>query len=98
LVETINGYPLVTIIQLIVAHGKKIVVNMIPQMFYNYNMNGIVTKNEIDQKTIIELPSNFRQYYLANNVFIVNVGTIRLNLPPVADFLKKCLLYLIPTL
>jgi hypothetical protein len=55
-----------------VAHGKKIVVNMIPQMFYNYNMNGIVTKNEIDQKTIIELPSNFRQYYLANNVFIVN--------------------------
>jgi hypothetical protein len=41
-------------------------------MFYNYNLNGIVTKKEIDQFFFIELPSSFCQYYLVNNVFIVN--------------------------
>jgi hypothetical protein len=32
---------------------------MILQMFCNYNLNGIVTKKNIDQKTIIELPLSF---------------------------------------
>jgi hypothetical protein len=55
---------------LIMTHGKTIVVNMILQMFCNYNIHGIVIK-KIDQKTIIEMPSSFHPYWITNNVFIV---------------------------
>jgi hypothetical protein len=40
----------IRIIQLTIAHGKATVVNMILQMFCNYNLNGIMTKKEIYQK------------------------------------------------
>jgi hypothetical protein len=52
----------IKIIQLNIAHGKIIVVNVILQMFCNYNMNGMVTKKEIDQKIIPKVPLNFHQY------------------------------------
>jgi hypothetical protein len=32
------------------THGKTIVVNMILQMFYNYNLNGILTKEKRSKK------------------------------------------------
>jgi len=45
-------------------------------MFCNYNLNGIVTKKEIDQKIIIELSLIFHQYWPTKNVFIVKWRTI----------------------
>jgi len=57
----LNKLP-IKIIQLTIAHGKTTIVNMILQMFCNYNLNGIVTKKKIDQKIILELPSSFHQY------------------------------------
>jgi hypothetical protein len=49
----------IRITQLTTTHGKTTIVNMIRQMFCNYNLNGIVIKKEIDQKIITKLPSNF---------------------------------------
>jgi hypothetical protein len=50
------------IIQLTITHGKTTIIKMILQMLCNYNLNGIVTKKEIDQIFFIELSLNFHQY------------------------------------